>query len=73
MTPNQRDVLIFVREFWRKHGYAPTQAEIGAGTSINSKSGVSRNIDKLKEAGYVEFIPGNHRSVRVVSLPEGWE
>ena len=57
LTQKEREVLNFIREYWKKDQLYPSFREIGAGTGLRSVSSVSRYIRSLTEKG--EILPHN--------------
>lgn len=51
-TPRQSQILIFIRDYRREHGYSPTLQEIGDHLSI-SKVTVFEHLSVLEERGFV--------------------
>lgn len=66
MTPRQKEVLDFIKDYWAKNGYAPTYEAICLGLGIRSKGNVHEIIHALQERGFITFIPRRARSIRVV-------
>lgn len=65
MTPKQRDLLIFITDYWAKFGCAPTYSMISNSLGNISKSGVHRLVHALVKRGYLVMVPGAKRSVRL--------
>ena len=55
LTQKEREVLDFIREYWRKYKLYPSFREIGAGIGLRSASSVNRYIHSLTEKG--EILP----------------
>lgn len=53
LTRRQEDVLKFVMECIRDHGYPPTIAEIGERFKISSTNGVNDHLVALEKKGYI--------------------
>ena len=51
LSPRQRQILAFIREFQRAHGYPPTVREIGQAVGISSTSVVDYNLKVLRKLG----------------------
>jgi len=51
LSPRQRQILAFIREFQRSHGYPPTVREIGQAVGISSTSVVDYNLKVLRKLG----------------------
>lgn len=70
MTSKQSETLLFIHNYWKEHGYAPSFQDIMDHLKLSSKSGVHRLLTALKKRGKVTFIPNHARSVQVVDIPE---
>ncbi len=55
LTQKEREVLNFIREYWKNYQLYPSFREIGAGIGLRSASSVSRYIRSLTEKG--EILP----------------
>ena len=49
LTQKEREVLNFIRDYWKKYQLYPSFREIGAGIGLRSASSVNRYIHSLKE------------------------
>jgi repressor LexA len=67
LTPSQRQVLTFIREFMARHRFAPTAKEIAARFKIAEKNGFYY-LDVLERKGYLRR--GKHRPRRIELLGE---
>lgn len=61
----QYDVLDAIREHKRQFGMSPTHRELMLYTGITSTSVISYYVNRLKEEGLVDFIPGSPRSLEL--------
>lgn len=65
LHPRERAVLKFIKDYWDKHGYAPSHREVQAGLGMLSSSTVTRWIEKLELKGLLERgYHGQHRAMR---------
>ena len=64
LTRRQADILQFIIESIRDHGYPPTIAEIGGRFSIASTNGVNDHLVALEKKGYITRSP-KARGIRV--------
>ena len=55
LTQKEREVLNFIREYWKNYQLYPSFREIGSGIGLRSASSVSRYIRSLTEKG--EILP----------------
>jgi repressor LexA len=66
LSKRQRNILIYMEDYVKKHGFPPTIREIGTATNINSTSVVNYNLNKLVQAGYLERSGRVSRGIRLV-------
>nr|DAH03546.1 MAG TPA: LexA repressor [Caudoviricetes sp.] len=66
------NILIFITEYIKEHGYAPTFREIGMGVNLKSTASVSNHIEKMIKAGVLETDAGVG-SPRALRIPESLE
>jgi len=64
VTPKQSTVYVFIDEWWKKYGFAPSIEDIMGHTGDKSKSNVHRVVVALCDLGYCKRIPNRARSVR---------
>ena len=62
----ERDVLEFLAQFQKTHGYSPTLSEISQATGHKSNSTVHSIIRALVEKGYVQKVEGNTRVLKII-------
>jgi len=61
----EREVLEFLAQFQKTHGYSPTLSEISKATGHKSNSTVHTLIRTLVEKGYVQKVDGNTRVLKI--------
>ena len=61
------NMMRFIREYFRIHGYAPSYREIGEGCGLSSLSTIKSHMQRLIIEGYLETDaePGSPRAFRV--------
>ena len=64
----RREILAFIKSYWRSHTMAPSYDEIIQATSISSKSVVKYHLDILKSDGKITFDPNKSRTIRPVGM-----
>lgn len=69
LTQRQADMLDIIRRRLEHSEVGPNYDEIAAEMGI-VKSGVHRMAVALKERGYITFMPGRARSIRLLNRPE---
>ncbi len=66
LSERQKAILNFIEKFIDQNGYPPTIREIGEACKIRSTSVVNYNLNKLREAGWLERTAEKSRGIRVV-------
>jgi repressor LexA len=79
LSPKQRSILTFMRDFVDENSYPPSIRDILSGCGISSTSVVDYNLRALERMGYIrrdrevsraiELLDGRGRRSRVVSIP----
>ncbi len=64
MTPRQREVYVFVRQYWKMYGYAPSLQDIAMGLGLNSKGNVHRLVKVLLDKGALVREENKKRTLR---------
>lgn len=62
-------MLDFIQAYHRDRGYAPTIREIGCAVGIKTLNGTRTHLNRLREAGIIDFVPCSPRTVRVLRQP----
>ena len=62
LTPNQHQVLEYIKGYIAGHGYAPSCADIGASFCMTRK-GAYYHVSILEKKGYIETTPKVARSI----------
>lgn len=60
----RHQILVFLRDYARDHGYSPSMQEIGDGIGVH-KNGARHHLLKLQSEGLVEMTEGSYRSIRL--------
>lgn len=78
MTPQQRNVLDFIRDYQEAHrGVSPSRTEIAAGIGLSpkSKGTVHAMLDELERQGHLELERRHKRDIRLITTAKplrGW-
>jgi len=61
------EILTFIIEYIKKHGYSPSVREIGKGVGVKSTSNVHAHLHKMFDTGMIETDTedGSPRAIRV--------
>lgn len=70
LTPHQRNVFDFVRQFIEERNESPTIAEIGAHFKLRSPSTVHHLLTALEREGLIRRIPNAGRGIELVGVAE---
>ena len=57
LTPHQRTVLGYIRDFQAKRGYSPSLADLAIAFGVRSKNAVAKVVNALFKAGHLEKDP----------------
>jgi repressor LexA len=57
LTPHQRTLLNFVREFQIKRGYSPSLSDLAVAFGVRSKNAVAKVVRVLTKTGFLEKDP----------------
>lgn len=66
MTERQAELLAFLKDFRRRHGYSPTFQQIARGMGTGSLCNVHRLLGCLERQGKITKVPGAQRSIEIV-------
>jgi repressor LexA len=66
LTRRQAEILAFITEYTRTHGYAPTLQEIGHRFRLSSVATVHKHVSHLVEKGYLRRGRNRRRDLEVV-------
>ena len=69
LTPRQRDVVDFLRDYHAEHRMYPTYDEIGAEIGCRSRSHICYIMAQLEEKGVLTKIPHKARAYRLAEPP----
>lgn len=69
LKPAYQRIIEFISEFVLKNNYSPTLREIAdaVGKDIHT---INFQVKTLTVKGYLSYIPGKQRTIRVVKHPE---
>jgi SOS-response transcriptional repressor LexA len=65
MKDNQKIIISFVEEFIQKHGFSPSIREISESLGYDFST-INYRIKSLVNKGYLSFLPGKQRTLRVI-------
>lgn len=66
MTDRESQIYDTIRDYISANGYPPTVREIGSLVGLKSSSVVHYYLLKIRDKGYVSFVPGKPRTLRVI-------
>jgi repressor LexA len=61
----QQRILLAIRLFWHRNGYAPSLREICTDAEISSTSVAVWHLERLQDAGLVQYEAGKPRTIRL--------
>lgn len=63
------DILSFIKQYIKKHGYSPSVMEIGHAMGYKSTSSIKSQLDTMIALGMIETdAPGTARAIRVPGM-----
>ena len=68
LTPHQRTVLSYIREFQLKRGYSPSLADLALAFGVRSKNAVAKVIAILVREGHIEKDPKGR--IKIIDLKD---
>lgn len=66
LTRRQIEVLYAIDNYVQVNHYAPAYRELGKILGVKSPSTISEFLHKLKNKGYVDWIEGQPRTLRII-------
>lgn len=72
LSGTQEQVLLFVAEFIRREGFAPSYREIRDGTMIQSISTIGYHIDQLAFEGLIRRRRNRSRAISITQKGKEW-
>lgn len=65
LPSGQARVLIYIRKYIEKHGFAPTRKEIADGMGFASINAAQQHVEALAEKGMITVVELEKRAIRV--------
>ena len=65
LPPRQQRILVVIRDWVVRHGYAPSTRQIGDAVGLRSSSSVSRHLASLEEKGFLRRSTAVSRPIDV--------
>ncbi|MBU0767065.1 transcriptional repressor LexA [Patescibacteria group bacterium] len=66
LTPHQRTVLNYIREFQTKRGYSPSLSDLALAFGVRSKNAVAKVVNALAREGQIEKDPKGR--IKIIDL-----
>lgn len=70
LTPNQQNVLNFLKNFLQEKGFPPTLREIASHFGLKGPRGPQKTLNILEKKGYIRKVPGGSRAIEILSYPQ---
>ena len=71
LTARQRRIIDYIRAFADRNGYCPTIREIADAVHLASPSAVAHQLRQLQAAGWISWVPGRARTLRILNPVDG--
>jgi len=72
MTKRQREVLEFIDNYSKDHGFQPTIRELADGLGISTTNGVACHLKPLRKRGFVNWVDGQSRTLHITKDRRSW-
>lgn len=69
-TKKQQELLVFIEQFIKSHGYSPSYREIMQGLNYTSVATVALHVNSLIKRGHLNKRDHSARSLEVVNAPK---
>ena len=66
LTDRQQEVLEHIRDHMRRHGTAPSRAELAKSLRVASASAVKHHLRALERKGWVRLNAGSYRNIQLL-------
>lgn len=66
LTPRQRQIFKFIKEYVEKNGYAPIYEDIGKAVGLTSSATIYNHIRALEKKGYIKRMKGVSRGLEIL-------
>lgn len=73
MTRYQYNVYKAIKKYIEEHKYAPSIREICDLTGKNSTGTIQVHLRNLKRMGYIDYIEGHSRTIRIIKDYEAYD
>ena len=70
LTPRQREILQFIKNYYQEHHCSPTYAEIAAAVGLSSMATIFTHIKALERKGYLRRQKGTARGIEILAQDE---
>lgn len=70
LTEKQKEIIDKLKAYIDENGYSPTFRELAKLANINSSATISYHLVRLKNMGYIDYVPKRNRTIRIV---KEWE
>jgi len=70
LTPTQKEVFEFLKDFLREKGFPPTLREIAFHFGLKGPKGPQKTLNILERKGYIRKVPGGSRAIEILSYPQ---
>lgn len=66
LTPRQRQIFRFIKDYSKKNGYSPTYLDIGKAVGLTSSATIYNHIKTLEKKGYIKRMRGVSRGIEIL-------
>jgi SOS-response transcriptional repressor LexA len=71
LPDRQGQIVIFAKQFMEQNGYSPSLLELADALGASSTFGIRKQLDALKQKGWLTFQPDHSRTLRLTEKVHG--
>lgn len=65
-TPKEKEIMNFILMYQKTKKRSPSYKEIAFGVKLKGTNSINNYLYRLKDNGYVYFIPAKQRTVQII-------
>lgn len=68
LTPKQKELFDFLKDFLREKGFPPTLREIASHFGLRGPRGPQKTLHILERKGFIRKVPGGSRAIKIAGF-----
>lgn len=70
LTSKQKEILDFIKSYFREKGFPPTLREIASHFGLKSPRSSQKGLQILERKGFIQRVPHRSRGIELLSVPK---